>query len=276
MEVSRMSTTFVLIGGNEDIYPREPVFLAITNELDSDSRIRIFPTASSYPESTSETYCHQFESMGFTDVSVLRVLSRDDGKDSDTIEQVNQANAIFFVGGDQSRLVRKVKDTPLHSALQGRIGEDIVLSGTSAGAMAMSEVMIAGGGAGQALRKGEIPIKEGLALLPDLVLDTHFIARNRFYRLVHALSEHPSKTGIGITNDTAVMLRDESAVVIGTDVTTFLRGNGISFNNSGNLEPSGRIGVGSLELSVIPFGHKINLETFGMSKTDLPYPVTHR
>lgn len=270
-----MTSTFVLIGGNEDIYPREPVFRAIGSELDTDSRIRIFPTASSYPESTSETYCHQFESMGFTDVKVVRVLSKKDSDDPTFVNQASDADALFFIGGDQSRLTKRVRNTALHDALLERIGEDIVISGTSAGAMALCETMIAGGSAGNAMRKGEIPLRPGLGLLPSLILDTHFIARNRFYRLVHALSENPDKTGIGITNDTGIVIKNDLATVMGTDVVSVLRANGLAFNTAGRAKKYERLGAGPFHLMVVPFGYKIDLKNLDICEASVDYPLTH-
>ncbi|TXT55404.1 MAG: putative Cyanophycinase [Candidatus Thorarchaeota archaeon] len=271
-----MKTRFVLIGGNEDHYPEEPLFLAISENLDYNATLLIVPTASGYPESTSKTYRLLFRNMGFSDVQILDVLNRDDSYSQKNIRKVEECDAIFFVGGDQSRLTRNVRGTDLHTVFRERIQDGIIVGGTSAGAMALSEKMIAGGSPGHALRKGEVNLSEGLGILPHLVIDTHMITRNRYWRLVHALAEYPDKIGIGISNDTGVMIEDTTLTTLGTDLVAILRGDKIVFNNSPKIDESERIGVGPLNCTILPAGYSYSLDTQEIQEADLTFPYTHK
>ncbi len=272
-----MCAKYVLIGGNEDVYPEEPIFQAMVHGIDTSSRIVLIPTASGYPVSTSRTYQTLFRSMGFTNLEVLQVAEREDAEDKERIASVEEARIVFFVGGDQNRLHQTVADTPLHDVfLAKRSMDDVVIAGTSAGAMALGSYMIKGGSYSGALRKGEIPIGAGLGLLDDVVVDTHLVTRNRVLRIFHAVARHPKMLGLGIGNDTGVVVQKETLTVVGTDLAIVVDGRDIDFNNIADVAKSDTFGVGPLGVSIIPVGFSYNRRTRRMKVADLGFPLTHR
>jgi cyanophycinase len=267
---------YVIIGGNEDVYPEEPIFQAMVHGIDSSSRIVLVPTASGYPVSTSRTYQTLFKSMGFMNVEVLHVANKEDAGDSQKIKLVQEAQILFFVGGNQNRLLDTLANTLLHELFKSMCSrEDVVIAGTSAGAMALGPYMIKGGDYSGALKKGEIPIGAGLGLLDNVIVDTHLITRNRILRLFHAVSKHPRMLGIGIGNDTGVVVQKDLYTVVGTDLAIAIDGQDLDFNNLMDVGKSETFGVGPFNVTIIPVGFSYNRRTKKIQVADLGFPLTH-
>jgi len=143
----------------------------------------------------------------------------------------------MFSGGDQSRISDIIGGTVIHEILHTRfVEEEIVIAGTSAGAMAMSTEMIYGGSSTDALIKGSIRMREGLGFIDDLIIDSHFIMRGRFGRLAEAVANHPTLIGVGLAEDTGMIIKDRNACrVIGSGMVIIFDANNLSQNNVASL-----------------------------------------
>ena len=113
------------------------------------------------------------------------IRSKEDSEKPKSIALAQQANCIMFSGGDQSKIKDKIGETTIHDILKARYQneEDFVIAGTSAGAMMMSEEMVAGGNPSDSFIKGTVRMYKGLGLTPGIMFDTHFIQRGRFGRI---------------------------------------------------------------------------------------------
>jgi cyanophycinase len=136
----------------------------------------------------------------------------------------------MFTGGDQTKLAQMILDTKIHKTLQKKYKEEnFVIAGTSAGAMAMSETMIEGGGSAESLLRGQVSINRGLGFAHHLIIDSHFVKRGRFGRLIQSVAENPELLGVGLGEDTGVLITEGSKFeVIGAGVPL---GDPISIEN---------------------------------------------
>jgi cyanophycinase len=168
--------------------------------------IEVLPVASKLQKEMEKKYREVFSRLGL-EVGVILVDDKNDLDNDDVIQRITRADCVFITGGDQSRLKEMLTGTRLLYILKERYtNEDFVLAGTSAGAMIMSEYMIDTGESEEALRKGNINLSEGLEFLPGTIIDTHFMQRGRISRLTEALLMRSDCTGIGICEDTALVI----------------------------------------------------------------------
>jgi cyanophycinase len=180
-----------------------------------ESPIVILPTASSRPEAGQE-YVDELIALGATSVRSIELRSRADAGRPDFIEAISKARAIFFTGGDQSRITRALLGSPAGEAVAEAYRRGAVLAGSSAGLACMSERMLTGEGDFTKLLAGNVEVVEGLGFVTEAILDQHFVARSRESRLLSAVLEHPGLLGIGVDEKTTVWIApDRTLEVLG-------------------------------------------------------------
>ncbi len=128
---------------------------------------------------------------------------------------LERATLIWMPGGDQNRFMKAIDGTGLAEVIRARYQAGAVIGGTSAGAAVISEAMITGEADLQSLTAGKTEIAKGLALWPEVIVDQHFLKRQRANRLLSAVIDHPSLVGVGIDESTAVVVHGASFDVIG-------------------------------------------------------------
>ncbi|MEI2748275.1 MAG: cyanophycinase [Ferruginibacter sp.] len=173
-----------------------------------DTKIEVVTTASMIPVEVGENYLSAFGKIGCTSVNVLNIRNRADAANEEYIERIKNCHAVMFSGGNQMRLTSTFGGTQFLDIIQKRYQEedDFLVAGTSAGAMAMSNTMIYEGNASRAHLKGEVKITTGLAFMDDVIFDSHFEKRGRFGRLAQAVAANPSCIGIGLGEDTGMLI----------------------------------------------------------------------
>jgi cyanophycinase len=224
-----------------------------------EARIVVMSAASSEPESQDERYRETFENLGVRDFRILETRSKDDADRPASAGVINRATGVFFTGGDQKRLVRVIRGTKVDEALHRRLGEGLVIAGTSAGASMMSATMLDDGDSEECPRKGIVRLGHGLGFLTGMIIDQHFGQRGRLGRLLASVAEKPDALGIGIGEDTAMIVEGETFRVIGRGVVTVVDGAGEVFNDScerGRGEP---LSLSGIVLHTVGFGHQFHL-----------------
>jgi cyanophycinase len=132
------------------------------------------------------------------------------------VAAVKRATGIFFGGGDQSRIMDVLQDRELAEVFRARYRAGVVFGGTSAGTACMSGLMITGGGDQTVLDGHKVAVRPGLGLLPGVILDQHFMKRQRQNRLFGLVLDHPSLLGVGVDEGTALAVSDNRhAEVVG-------------------------------------------------------------
>ena len=258
--------TLIPIGGNEDkgaeeneMYTMEFVdegilFHVVKEAGGNDAKIVVIPTASSIPVEVGENYIDAFTKIGCTNIHVLDIRSKEDSEKETSIELIKSADCIMFSGGDQSKITDKIGGTTIHTILAERYKneEGFVIAGTSAGAMVMANEMIAGGSASEAFIKGAVDMYKGLGLIPELIIDTHFIKRGRFGRQSEAVAKFPHLLGIGLAEDTGMIIKNgNDCTVIGSGMVIVFDGRNLTHNNEKVLEEGTPMTIANLRVHVL-------------------------
>src|SRR5450755_4673223 len=212
----------LVIGGAED-RTGEGALLRIFAERSggTGARIALITMASGAPGALFAGYSAAFRRHGVPEVCELRLVNRDQCDGERTLTRLARATVVFFTGGDQSRL-GPLAGSRAHLLLRDRLAAGtLVVAGSSAGATALGQEMILGEDAADQPRTGP-----GLGLLPGAVVDMHFTQRRRLPRLVTAVRQRPSLLGIGIDEDTAILVRGRRFEVLGNGTVTTVEARG--------------------------------------------------
>lgn len=199
----------VAIGGAEDKTSELAILKRVFAMAPPDNReVGVITTASGIPDEVFADYRDVFERLGATDVHNLDVRNRDDARNGENVDLALRCGTLFLSGGDQLRLTNILGGSPLLEAVRTRHAAGAVVAGTSAGAAAMSATMIYNGAAADALRKGAVKMSAGLAFVEGFVIDSHFLERGRFTRLMEVGATNPEYIGVGIGEDAAIIVHD--------------------------------------------------------------------
>jgi cyanophycinase len=222
-----------------------------------NSRIEVVTTASMIPAEVGEGYLEAFARLGCRNVNLMHVRNRQDTRIPEYAERLQQCDGVMFTGGNQLRLSTIWGGTPLFDILQNRYRNDnFLIAGTSAGAMAMSNTMIYEGDFSEALLKGKVKITTGLSLLQHVIVDTHFDKRGRFGRLAQAVASNPGCIGLGLGEDTGVLIQSGNYLeTIGSGMVLIFDGHQIQHNTIADLPDGFPISIENLIVHVMAKGY---------------------
>ena len=215
----------VLIGGGEK--PAEAMRKFVELAGGPQALIVAIPTGSKAPDAGSY-YVKLFkEEHGCTNVVALEIKSKADAMRPDYAEIAGRAGGIFFGGGDQIRITNALLGTPVGRAITDAFARGAVIGGTSAGIACQSDPMITGEGDFKVIRANSVELWHGFGFFRGVIVDQHFIARQRSNRLFSVILEHPDLLGVGVDEDTAVWIRpDDTLQVLGTSCVMVLDAKG--------------------------------------------------
>lgn len=214
------------------------------------ARIEIITTASIIPYEVGENYLNAFGKAGCTNVGLLHIRTRQDAMKEENIERIRQCDAVMFSGGNQLRLSATDGGTEFLSILKKRYREeDFLIAGTSAGAMAMSNTMIYEGNAARAHLKGEVKITSGLGFINSIIIDSHFEKRGRFGRLTQAVAINPDCIGIGLGEDTGMLITEGNKMeAIGSGLVVIIDGHDILHSNIADIPDGNPVSLENLKV----------------------------
>ena len=228
-----------------------------------EKRIEVITTASSIPVEVGENYLDAFGKIGRKNIGVIDIRKREDVFEEGFINRVKNADGIMFTGGDQLRLTSIFGGTEIYNVLHDRYynQEGFVIAGTSAGAMAMSNTMIYQGKSELAHLKGEVKITTGLAFMGNVIIDSHFDKRGRFNRLAQAVASNPQCTGIGLGEDTGVIVTGGNNLeVVGSGAVVIVDGRDIRHTNITEVGMGEPIALDNLRVSIMVRGNRYLLK----------------
>ncbi len=212
----------------------------------------ILPMSSAEQDSSIYYAKIQFTEAGLSNVDGFEIYDASTLRQSQ-LDSIRQARMIYISGGDQNRFMEIAGNTLVVDAIKGAYQQGATIAGTSAGAALMSKKMITGNelkhpdyaATFQNIETDNIELKAGLGLLPTAIVDQHFVKRSRHNRLLSAVIEHPQLLGIGIDEATAILVKNDSAEVVGdSQVLVF------SNPNASKEEKDGLLGAKSLQLDI--------------------------
>ena len=235
------------IGGAEDKGDRkkdevkeENDFLenGILNEVvrllkSTKGKVEVITTATSYPNESYQNYKKAFSKLGCSYVGHLPISDRSEANLNEYLSRLEKCDGVMFTGGDQQKISAILGGSELCRKMKQRyFNQHFVIAGTSAGAAAMSTVMMNGGDEEKAFLKGQIELSAGFGFINDVIIDTHFDARGRFERLAHAVAVQPALLGVGLGEDTGVIIEKGTFLrCVGSGCVTIIDGREITHNN---------------------------------------------
>lgn len=201
-----------------------------------------------------------FQKAGAGEAVFPVIETRADAEKRETAKMISRARGIFLGGGDQVKLITTLSGTAAGDAIWDRYVSGGIVCGTSAGAAALTELTLAGNEIDEEGNLVEQYIGPGLGLLSfKALIDTHFSQRRRLYRLFVAIAEYPEIMGLGIDEDTALIVRGEVGTVAGKGGVTFVDGRTVRFDNAEEVTKGRQLTLSALRVGIVGTGYTFNL-----------------
>lgn len=265
----------IAIGGAEDKgdHPKENgaangsfiesgILRRVVDEMGgSAARILLITAASAVPEEAATNYRKAFGKLGIEHLDVLDIRERKDIT-PEMQQRVAHCTGVMVSGGNQLRLTAILGGTDLMKAIKQRYQQEaaFVVAGTSAGAMFMSSTMIYQGRSAIGLVKGEVKMTIGIGLVEDVVIDSHFVKRGRFSRLIQAISANPAAIGVGLGEDTGVVITEGNYLeTIGSGQVIIFDGVDITYSNLADVNDGEVFSIEGMRIHIISKGHSYSL-----------------
>jgi cyanophycinase len=254
--------TLVVLGGGDD----DPMLARLARMLpERTAPIEILTTATRrQPARTAVAYAHTFRQLGCPNVGHLEVDEDHAAEEPATLARLRQARLVFMSGGDQERLTDFLLGTEFLAILKEKYQQEetFIIAGTSAGASALASFMLIHGHGWRSHMVGQIAVAPGLNLIPGILLDQHFAERQRYPRLLHAVLAQPHLLGIGLSEETGLIIRpNQPAEVFGEEVIVVIDGAGVSYSNLPGLPEDEMISGHGFRLHILTTGQRIDLIT---------------
>lgn len=252
----------VAIGGAGDRSSELAILKRVFELAPEDNHeVAVIATASSIPEQVLPSYEAAFERLGATQVHALDIQDRQQAADADNAQLIKRSGVIFFTGGDQLRLTTVLGGSATLRAIRERLRAGAVVAGTSAGAAAMPSTMIYNGSASDALRKGAVNMTFGLGFVRGMVIDSHFLERGRFTRLMEVGASNPEQLGVGLGEDAAVIIYPNRILeTIGPGHVIIIDSRDLASSNIAELEMGEPVAIENMILHAMVSGHGYDLD----------------
>jgi cyanophycinase len=289
--------TLIIIGGKEDKGDKGELDMERLNknfveyeilmkvippkQKKKNKTIEVITTASEIPEAVANDYKEAFKRLGHSNVSFMNIENRVQAREEEYTERIKKAHSVFFTGGDQFRLSAILGGSPLIGTIMDQYYNQpgFVVAGTSAGAMVMSKIMLFEGHKIEAMLKGDVKTTLGFGLLEDCIIDTHFVSRGRLGRLVEAIISNPPTIGIGLGEDTALIITKGNHMnCSGSGMVVIIDGANIKHTNVAYAFPETPLCVENITLHILASGNSYVLseKKFIPSEKDLEAEKTSK
>lgn len=250
----------IIIGGHEDKEGDKLILKEVAGAL-GGRKLVIATVASHQPEGYFDAYRAAFADLGVGDLVELYVNERGEALADEMATILADAGGIFFSGGDQLRISSQIGDTPVERMVREIHRRGGLVAGTSAGASVMSEIMLVKGSSSESHRIGDLHMAPGLGLVRDVIIDQHFAERGRIGRLLGAVAQNPRVLGIGIDENTAIVLEQSRFRVIGAGAVYMVDGSGVTRSNIAEASPERTLSMHDVRMHVLSAGDRFDLET---------------
>jgi len=251
----------IIIGGHEEKDGENEILRQVAERV-GNGKLVVATVGSQEPEEMWKDYKKAFGELGVKRVEHLHVESRDEARDEKKAKILDGATVVFFTGGDQLRITSQLGDTPIYQKLSEMYEKGGTIAGTSAGASVMSGTMLVSGGQDGSPKLGDlIRMAPGFGMINDVIIDQHFAERGRIGRLVAAVTQNPAHLGIGIDEDTAILVEDEESFwVIGKGAVYVVDGTRTSYSNVAEEKEDQTLSVYDLKLHLLNDGSCFDLK----------------
>jgi cyanophycinase len=252
----------VLIGGAEDRL-NDKIILRKLISLNDAKNVVVITSATLYPAETAEDYYYAFRDLGIENIHVFDIRDNRETNNHNYLKKIDNADLVFFTGGDQVRLTRILLNGQLLGRIRERfLKEGLTIAGTSAGASAAANPMTFDGD-NQGLIKGSVKFDEGFGFIENITIDTHFVARGRLGRLTQFLCNGYTQKGIGIGENTSITIKPNNTFeVAGTGIVTVVSTSEVNFSNFNKIKDGERISVDGIKIGFLQDGSVFDMNTW--------------
>ena len=253
----------LIIGGHEDKKNDRLILRVLADHVGESGKLVVATVASQLPNEMWEEYETVFRSLGVRHVHKLSIERREEAKSAQKRKILDDATAVFFTGGDQLRITSQLGDTPVYERLDEIYHAGGLIAGTSAGASVVCETMMVGGEGNDSHRIGTgLRMAPGLGFLKGVIVDQHFAERGRMGRLLGAVSQNPRILGIGIDENTAILVTGQRTFrVFGDGAVYVLDGSTVSYSNITEAQVEKTLSIYDVKLHVLTQGDTFDLSS---------------
>lgn len=242
----------IIIGGHEEKQGDCAILKAVAQHArDGNGALTVVTVATQLPEEVGAEYQDLFKRLGVKQIEILDIRTREQAYAEDNVAKIAKASVIFFTGGDQLRITSQVGDSLVFRCMRQVYQKGGMIVGTSAGAAAMPETMLIGGASDSSNRISALSMAPGLAFIADVVIDSHFAERGRMGRLLGAVAQNPRNLGLGIDENTAIIVRGSHFEVIGSGAVYIVDGTEISYSSLSEQNPEGVVSIDDVTIHVL-------------------------
>src|SRR5215211_8863896 len=251
--MERSDRTLIIIGGKEDRWNDKIILREVARKVGSGKLVVSTVAMAQGTDELFAQYEKAFRSLGVKHVYNLDINSRGEATLDSKLRILDDAAGIFFTGGDQMRITSQIGDTPIYQRIREIYDDGGVIAGTSAGASAMSETMLVYGGDEESHIIGDsVRMAPGLGLIGGVIIDQHFMERGRVGRLIGAVAQNPKNLGIGIDEETAIVVeRGNGFYVLGSGAVYVLDGSDVTYSNIAEAEPHKTLSIYNIRMHML-------------------------
>lgn len=262
----------LLMSNNNPKFVELEILKKLVSGKSRNPRIEVITTASNEPEKEKKMYEQAFKKVGYKNVGFINIQNKKEARNEAFSDRIKKAKTILFGGGDQFKVATILGGTLFADTIQKKYfsDKDFTIAGTSAGAAVVSEVMIQSGGTYEALVESDLKTGGGLGLVEGCIIDTHFIKRGRFGRLAQAIIRNPGQMGIGLGEDTAIIVKKgREAKCLGSGMVVIIDGRDIEHTNINEVENDEAIYVDNLRVHLLVRDCKFDIQTYRLQHPKL-------
>ncbi|HEX2692853.1 MAG TPA: cyanophycinase [Gemmatimonadaceae bacterium] len=244
--------SLLIIGGHEDKEGEKTILRLLAKKVGKAGKIVVATVASGEPQASFNEYERVFRGLGVRHVHHLAIESREEARLESSLNVLNDADAVFFTGGDQLKITSQIGDTPIYSRISQIFNAGGLIAGTSAGASVMTETMMVAGHGDESHRvRSGLALAPGFGFLPNVIVDQHFAQRGRIGRLLGAVAQNPRILGIGLDEDTAILVQRGRFQVVGSNAVYVVDGSKVTFSNVNEADPGMALCIYGVKLHVL-------------------------
>jgi cyanophycinase len=252
--------SLIIIGGHEAKTGEQAILREVATRAGKSGRLVVITAASQEPGDLAATYKEVFGELGVKHVELLDIRTREQAQDPAAVALLDEAAVLFFTGGDQLRITSQIGDSPVFQRMHELYRRGATIAGTSAGAAAMPATMLISGSSDSSEVISSLGMAPGLGLLENVVVDSHFAQRGRMVRLLGAVAQNPKNLGLGIDEDTAVVVeRGARFRVLGSGAVYVLDGASVAYSSLSEERAEGIITIHGVTLHVLGTGDMFDL-----------------
>jgi cyanophycinase len=261
--MEKAERTLIIIGGKEDRSNAKVILGEVARRVGSGKLVVSTVAMPTPADDLFEQYEKAFRSLGVKHVYNLEIKDREDATRDSKLRILDDAQAVFFTGGDQMKITSQIGDTLVFRRIQEIYENGGLVAGTSAGAAVMSETMVVTGGDEEShVVGGSVKMAPGLGLISDVIIDQHFMERGRVGRLIGAVAQNPKNLGIGIDEQTAIVVeRDNGFYVLGSGAVYVIDGSEVTYSNIADEAVNKTLSIYDVRIHMLSQGDRFDLLT---------------